>query len=84
MHAFAPPEFSTTAASRAEASAPRDHWTGAAWKRLDVNTAAATASGPEFTTSARSGRPEALIPATTPAAAKPFAAVTLMVRLRSG
>ena len=50
--------------------------------RLVVNTAAATWSGPSLTTSATSGRPEALRPAVTPAATNPAAAVTLMARLR--
>ena len=83
VQALAPPELSTTAASRPSATASRDHSTGAALNALLVNTAAAWASGPLLTTRARSGRPDALMPAVTPAAVKPLGVVTLTVLLRS-
>ena len=83
VQALAPPEFSTTARSRPSATACCDHRTGAALNRLPVNTPAAASSGPSFTTRARSGRPDALMPAVTPAARKPFGLVTVTGRLRS-
>ena len=79
VHAFAPPEFRTTARSDPASSTCWDHITGAALNRLLVNTPAATCSGPSFTTNATSFEPEALSPAATPAARKPRAALTLMV-----
>src|SRR6185369_3213336 len=77
VQAFAPPELRTTARSRPSATAWRVHWTGAACTRLVVNTAAAASDGPSLTTSATSGRPDGFRPAATPAARKPFGAVTL-------
>ena len=49
----------------------RESRTGAAAKRFGVVTAAAGTGPSEATTSARSGLPEALIPAVAPAAANP-------------
>ena len=60
--------------------------TGAAWTRLEVNTAAAARDGPSFRTTATSGWPDSFSPAATPAARNPSGAVTLMgtLRVRSG
>ena len=82
VHAFAPPEFSTTARTwpaRVTCSVQR---TGAALTRLEVKTAAAACDGPSLSTTATSGSPEAFSPAVTPAARKPRGAVMLMVLLR--
>ena len=69
-----------TGRPRSPVMTPRDQTTGAAANRLVVNTPAATSSGPSLTTRPRSGLPEGLRPARTPAARKPRAAVTLMGR----
>ena len=50
--------------------------------RLAVNTPAAASDGPSLMTTARSGWPDALMPAATPAARNPAGAVTVMGRLR--
>ena len=76
VHAFAPPEFRTTARTDPARTTSRDQCTGAAATRLEVNWAAAANSGPVLTTSARSGPPEALKPASTPEAVKPAAVHT--------
>src|SRR5204862_8237978 len=78
--ALALPELRTTAAAWAEASrCRRDTKTGAAATRLVVNTPAAGTGRPSLVaTTARSGRPDGLIPAWPPAAENPFAAVTLI------
>ncbi len=83
VQAFAPPELSTTASTRPPATTCCDHSTGAALTRLPVKTPAAACSGPSLTTSARSGCPLSLSPAVTPAARKPFGAVTLTGPRRS-
>ncbi len=83
VQALAPPEFRTTASNSPPDIASIDQTTGAAWKRFEVNTAAAVRRGPLLTTRARSRRPDALMPALMPAAVNPWAAVTLMARLRS-
>ena len=76
VHALAPPLLRTTASTRPSATTVRDQVTGAASTRLLVKTAAAWWSGPSLTTSATSGRPEALRPAVTPAARNPRGVVT--------
>src|SRR5215471_9060423 len=83
VQAFAPPELSTTARTRPLASTPWLQRTGAALTRFEVNTPAAAADGPSLITTATSGFPDVLIPAATPAARKPTAAVTLKGTLRS-
>src|SRR5215472_15567708 len=83
VQAFAPPELSTTAPTRPPASTRWLYRTGAALTRFDVNTPAAAPEGPSLMTTATSGLPDALIPAATPAARKPTAAVTLKGTLRS-
>jgi hypothetical protein len=40
VHALAPPELRITASARPSETTWRDHWTGAAWTRLEVKTAA--------------------------------------------
>src|SRR4051812_40151721 len=70
IRAFAqskPPRESPDVAARLA----RDRRTGAAANALGVNTAAAAAGPAVVTTTARSGRPEALIPAASPPALKP-------------
>ena len=76
--ALALPELRTTAAAcDPPARCRRLSWTGAAATRLVVNTpAAVTGRWSAVATSDRSGRPDALMPAATPAATKPWAAVT--------
>ena len=81
VQALAEPELRMTARAPPSATAARDHATGAATTRLVVKTPAATSSGPSLTTRARSGLPEALRPARTPAARNPAGAVTLTGRL---
>ena len=71
VHAFAPPELSTTASTRPSASTCWDHSTGAALTRLLVNTPAAVRAGPSLTTTATSSSPTDFRPAATPAARKP-------------
>ena len=86
VQALAPPELSTTARTRPPLTTWRVHSTGAAWTRLEVNTAAAARDGPSFRTTATSGWPDSFSPAATPAARNPDGAVTLMgtLRMRSG
>ena len=48
VQALAPPELSTTARTRPPLTTWRVHSTGAAWTRLEVNTAAAARDGPSF------------------------------------
>ena len=86
VQALAPPELSTTARTRPPLITWRVHSTGAAWTRLEVNTAAAARDGPSFRTTATSGWPDSFSPAATPAARNPDGAVTLMgsLRMRSG
>ena len=62
-----PPRASPDVAARLA----RDRRTGAAANALGVKTAAAAAGPPVVTARARSGRPEALIPAARPPARKP-------------
>ena len=81
VQALAPPEFSTTASTRPSVTTWRDQCTGAAATRLEVKTAAAAFSGPSLTTRARSGLPDALRPALTPAARNPWGAVMVTGRL---
>ena len=81
VQALAPPEFRMTASTRPSLMTSRDQCTGAAATRLEVNTAAAAFPGPSLTTRARSGLPEVLRPAVTPAARNPWGTVMLMVRL---
>ena len=77
VHALAPPEFSTTARSRPLVRTCSVQRIGAALTLLRVRTPAASKRGPSLTTRARSVLPGlALIPAATPAARKPRAAVT--------
>ena len=76
VHALAPPLLRTTAVASPSATTWRDQVTGAASTRLLVKTAAACRSGPSLTTSATSGRPDALSPAVTPAARNPRGEVT--------
>ena len=71
VHAFAPPEFRTTARARPSETAWRDQRTGAAWTRLRVNTAAAVSRGPSLRMRERSSLPVALMPAARPTARKP-------------
>ena len=71
VQAFAPPEFSTTAASAPPLSTCSVHSTGAARTRLRVSTPAAARDGPSLTTSATSLAPVDFRPAATPAARKP-------------
>ncbi|CPU65139.1 Uncharacterised protein [Mycobacteroides abscessus] len=80
VHAFAPPELSTTAVARPSRTAWRVQATGAANTRFVVRTAAATSSGPSLTTSATSRAPVDLSPAATPAARKPCGVVTVTGR----
>ena len=82
VQALAPPELSTTARTRPPLTTWRVQVTGAAWIRLEVNTAAAARDGPSFSTTATSGWPESFRPAATPAARNPSGAVTLMGQLR--
>ncbi len=82
VQALAPPLLRTTASARPSSTTVRDHVTGAASTRLPVKTAATWWSGPSLTTSATSGRPEALRPAVTPAARNPRGAVTDISRSR--
>src|SRR5919107_2858427 len=77
VQALAPPELSTTARARSPASTCRLHSTGAAGKRLVVNTAAAASSGPWLRTTATSRPPLDFSPAAPPAAEKPLGAVVL-------
>src|SRR3954452_2655913 len=77
VQALAPPELRATARSRPPERTWRLHCTGAAGKRLVVKTAAAASSGPSLTTSATSASPEDFSPAATPAARKPWTAVTV-------
>ncbi len=77
VQALAPPELRTTADIRPSARARRVQRTGAAWTRLEVKTPAAARDGPRFTTRARSRSPDSLMPAATPQARNPCAAVTL-------
>ena len=62
VQALALPELTTTARARPSARCSRDTSTGAAARRLCVNAPAAVAS-PSQASSARSGAPEALMPA---------------------
>ena len=78
VQALAPPELSTTARTRPPLTTWRVHSTGAAWTRLEVNTAAAARDGPSFRTTATSGWPDSFSPAATPAARNPSGAVTLI------
>src|ERR1035438_4078841 len=78
VHAFAPPELSSTARTRPPRTTCSVQSTGAALTRVVVNTAAAAREGPSFTTTARTGETESLRPAATPAARKPIGAVTLI------
>src|SRR5262245_19157507 len=75
--AFATPELITTAWGSASERCSRVISRQAAWTRLRVNIAAPVACGTERTT-ARSFRAEYLMPASTPDATNPCAAVTLM------
>ena len=75
--AFATPELITTACGSASARCSRLTCRHAAWTLLRVNIAAPTARGTERTI-ARSFRPCRRIPAATPEATNPFAAVTLI------
>ena len=84
VQALAPPELRITASTRPSLMTSRDQCTGAAATRLEVKTAAAALLGPSLTTRARSGFPEALRPALTPAARNPLGAVMLTVRLPAG
>ncbi|BAS12998.1 hypothetical protein AHiyo8_13010 [Arthrobacter sp. Hiyo8] len=72
VQALAPPEFRTTASTRPSERTWRDQCTGAAATRFEVKTAAAAFRGPSLTTRARSGFPDALMPALTPAARNPW------------
>src|SRR4029450_822344 len=81
VHAFAPQEWSTPAASRPSRTTCCDHRTGAALTRFLVKTAAAALVGPSLTINATS-RPASLMPAARPAARKPWAGVTLIARPR--
>ncbi len=84
VQALAPPELRITAFRWPSLTTERDHCTGAAQKRFDVNTPAAASSGPLLTTRARSFLPSTEeMPAVTPAAEKPCANVTLTVPLQS-
>ena len=76
VQALAPPELRITARRLPSCRIERVHRTGAACTRLPVNTPAAACSGPSLTTRARSGRPDGLSPAVTPAARNPSGAVT--------
>ena len=73
--ALATPAFTTTACGSASPRCLRETVTGAAWTRFRVHMAQPTA-GPSERTSATSGLPDGRIPAETPEAAKPDAAVT--------
>ena len=83
VQALAPPEFSATARTTPTVSTCWLQSTGAALTRLRVKTPAAAASGPSLTTRATSFAPVDLSPAATPAARKPWAAVTLTALPRS-
>ena len=71
--AFALPEFTTTAPSASRRQRERHSSTGAAGAPERVKRAALTASGSEQASSPRSGSPDGLMPAVTPAARKPAA-----------
>ena len=73
--AFAQPALISTACGCARSRCRFETVTGAAWTRFVVHSAAPTARGTERTT-ATSGLPDGLIPAATPLATKPCAAVT--------
>src|SRR5262249_48590209 len=76
LHALALPALNTIAcARRVPRTRSRLSRTGAAGNLFWVNVAAAT-HGTSDTSTPRSGRPEALMPAVVPAARKPRAAVT--------
>jgi hypothetical protein len=75
--AFATPELTTTACGSAQPRCRRETMTGAAWTRLVVQTAAPTA-GTSDRVIARSSA-ERRIPARTPLATNPLAAVTDIV-----
>ena len=73
--AFATPALTTTACGCASSRWRRETTTGAAWTRFRVHIAHPTA-GTSERTSATSGFPDGRIPAETPAATNPRAAVT--------
>ena len=77
VQALAPPELRATARTRSPCTTCWVQSTGAAFTRLEVNVPAAARDGPSLMTTATSRSPEALSPATTPAARKPSGAVTL-------
>ncbi len=81
VQALAPPELRMTALTAPSLRTCSLHTTGAAFTRFEVKTPAAERRGPLFTTRATSGLPLLFIPAATPAARKPCAAVTLMAQL---
>jgi hypothetical protein len=71
--AFALPELATTARSASSRQRAWHSSTGAASTPERVKRAAETVSGSAETSSARSGSPDGLMPARTPAARKPAA-----------
>src|SRR5699024_12458028 len=77
VHAFAPPELTTSAFAWPFSKAVWDQRTGAAEIRLVVNTPAASNRGPLLTTRTTSSPPESFRPAATPLAVNPAGCVIL-------
>ena len=71
MHAFAPPEFKTTARTRQPLITSLLHKTGAATTWLVVKTADAHCEGPSLTIRVRSLAPELFKPAAVAEATNP-------------